>query len=184
MPRSGTGSLAKLINSCKNSHVSHETHTHLSYDFDKKKLLEKLEVIFKMSGKYIGDVGHYYLNYLDYFIRYKDAKVVCMKRDKFKVIQSMKKTPGWNVYKDTTRKDKFPFPQIDKSFEIAAGIHHSIYYKKIRKLKNRFPSKILILHVDELNHREGVHKLFNFLKIDKEDRVYNVGIREHKELGL
>lgn len=183
MPRSGTGSLAKLINDCKNATIGHETQTHLSFEFNKEKLKEKLWVIDKMKGKYVGDVGHYYLNYLDYLIRFKKVKVVCIQREKGKVIESMK-TLGWNVYQDSTRDKLFPFPQINKKFEIAASIHYDLYNRKIRQLKRKFPYNILIIKTEDLNNREGVHKIFNFLKIDREDRNYQIGIREHKNLGL
>lgn len=185
LPRTGTGSLAKLLNGCKNFQVGHETLIHLPYEFNRDKLYEKLEIIHRFKGSYIGDIGHYYLNYLDYLIKFKHAKIICMKRDKHKVIKSMKETMKWNPYSQRNIEGSEAFPHIPKSsFELSASIHFDIYYKEIHRLKRKYPSRILIFHVKGLNDREGIHRLFNFLKIPKEDRTYNVGIREHKNLGL
>ncbi len=185
MPRTGTGSLQKLLNGCKGFQIEHEALIHLPFKFDRNKLYEKLEIIHKLTGNYVGDIGHYYLNYLDYLIKFKHARIICMKREKNKVIKSMKATMDWSPYRQRSVEGSEAFPHIPKSsFALSASIHYEMYYHEIHRLKRKYPSRIMIFHVKELNEREGIHRLFNFLKIEKEDRVYNVGIREHKNLGL
>ena len=183
MPRSGTGSLAKLLNNCKNVRIEHELQIHLPFKFNRIKLRKKIGYIKDLDGEIIGDVAHYYLNYVEELIRYYEAKVLVMRREKAKVMKSIKSL-GWNPYiqKKIPGSDAFPF--YAKNVDTAAGFHWQEYYEQVEKLKNRFPSKILVVDIEWLNSKEGIKKIFDFCEIPEEDRKYKVGIRRHKHFGL
>lgn len=183
MPRSGTGSLAKLLNNCKNVRMAHELNMHLPFKFNRIKLREKLKLIEELKGNIIGDVAHYYLNYIEELIRYHQAKVIIMKRDKRKVMQSIKSL-GWNPYiqKNVPGSEAFPF--YAKNVDTAAGFHWQEYYEQAEKWKNRFPGKVLIVNIGDLNSKEGIKKIFDFCEIPEEDRKYKTKIKVHKHFGL
>lgn len=183
MPRSGTGSLAKLLNNCKNVRVEHELQIHLPFEFNRIKLREKLKLIEKLNGNIIGDVAHYYLNYIEELIRYHKAKILVMKRDKRKVMQSIKSF-GWNPYIQKKVPGSEAFPFYAKNVDTAAGFHWQMYYEQVERLRNRFPNKILVVDIEWLNSEEGIKKIFDFCEIPEEDRKYKVGIRRHKHFGL
>ncbi len=183
MPRSGTGSLSKLLSKCKGVNVTHELHTHLPYIFDRDKFKFKLEQVNKLKGEIIGDVGHYYLNYIEELVRFHDCKIVVMKRDKQKVMKSIKSL-GWNPYIQRKIPGSESFPFHAKNVDTAAGFHWQEYYERVKQLQNRFPKKILLVDIEDLNSKEGITKIFDFCEIPEEKRKYKVGIREHKYFGL
>jgi len=183
MPRSGTGSLAKLLNNCKNVSVKHEFHTHLPFNFNRIRLREKLKHIESLKGDIVGDVAHYYLNYIEELVRYHHAKVIIMKRDKRKVMKSIT-CFGWNPYIQKKVEGSEAFPFYAKNVDTAAGFHWQMYYEEAEKWKNRFPGKVLIIDINELNSKEGIKKIFDFCDIPEEHRKYKIGIREHKHFKL
>lgn len=183
MPRSGTGSLAKLLNKCKNVRVTHELQISLPFKFNRIKLREKIKFIEELKGDIVGDVAHYYLNYIEELIRYHKAKVLIMKRDKRKVMRSIKSL-GWNPYIQKSVPGSEAFPFYAKNVDTAAGFHWQEYYEQAEKWKNRFPGKVLIVDIEDLNSKEGVKKIFDFCEIPEEDRKYKIGIREHKNFKL
>ena len=71
--RCGTVSLAKLLSGCKNTNVSHEfrervdIHYRLSWEFNEREAERRVQNLKSISGNLVGDVAHYYLNYVDYF---------------------------------------------------------------------------------------------------------------------
>jgi len=183
MPRSGTKSISKLLSNCKNVNIPHEFKICLPYEFNRNKLRQKLFHIEKLKGNIIGDVAHYYLNYIEELIKHHNAKIIVMKRDKKKVSKSIKSL-GWNPYIQKKVEGSEAFPFYAKNVDTATEFYWDDYYKKIRELQHRFQNKILVVDIEWLNSKEGITKIFDFCEIPEEDRKYKTKIRENKHFGL
>jgi len=183
MPRTGTKSLSKLLSGCKKVKVAHQLGEPLPFNFDRMKLRKKIELIKAQKGEIVGDVAHYYLNYIEELIKIHKVKVIVMKRDKQKTMKSSKAL-DWNPYIQKNVKGSEAFPYHCKNVDTATGFYFDEYYELIRRLKNRFISKILVIDVESLNTKEGITKIFDFCNIPEKDRKYKIGIRENKHFGL
>ena len=173
MPRSGLGSLAKLLKINKIKMAEPEV---LPYKFDRIKLRRKMKKDFQ------GDVGHYYLNYIEELVRYHSAKIIVLERDKAKVMKSIKAL-GYNPYIQKNIPGSEAFPFFAKNLDTAAGFHHYDYCKKIKTMKHRFGGKVLVLPIDSLNEKEGIKKILDFCDIPEKGRKYKK-IRINKKFKL
>lgn len=158
MPKSGINDLAYLLNIREEEEV-------LPYKIDRVKLRKKLGRI--KENNLEGDIGHYYLNYLEELLKIYNAKVIVLKRNKKEVMRSMKDF-GWNPYSQRTIKGSEAFPYHCKNIDTATGYYYDEYYDKVNKMKTRFPNKVLIL--DPLYF--DIDKIFDFLDIAQKDRKY------------
>lgn len=187
--RCGTVSLSRLLNSQKNSNVSHESKPILTWKFDKEKIESKLNAISDKKGRYIGDVAFYYLPYVRYILKkFPNTKFVCLKRLKNEVIKSyLFKTKGRNHLIDhfgnKWKKDNkwdYAFPKYDlNSKEEAIGVYWEDYYKEVRGLIKKYPKNIEIFDIDELNSNEGVKRILNFCGVDKNDQKVIANLKEN-----
>jgi len=175
--RSGTVSLAKLLNDCKNVNVSHEfrdrgVYHRLSWKFKQNEAKERLDNLRKLEGKLVGDVAHYYLNYLG--------------RDAEETVKSfMKKSRGFNhwmsphtkVFKDGKYRHidwdrTFPKYNDATSKRQAISFYVNHYYIRCMGLIGLYPKRIFLLDIKEINNKKKQKELFDFLEIPEEDRVY------------
>ena len=136
------------------------------------------------------DFGHYYLNYIEELVRYHNAKIIVMKRDKAKVVKSVKAW-GWNPYiqkkhNTTKERDKIAesFPFHAKNVDTATHFYYDDYYKEVKRMKDRFTNKMLMVDIEWLNSKENITKIFDFCEIPEKERKVKVGIRENKKFNL
>ena len=174
--RCGTMSLAKLLNGCKESNIEHERGTVLPWIIDSKKWISVYKEINKLEGKYVGNVSFFYLNYIKKAIEDLGAKVVILKRDKKKVVESfIDRGGGYNHFTQNKNTHKFDicFPKYEGLETRKAYEKYWIEYNKIAKeLQEKYPENIKIFSVDKLNSKKGQDSIFDFCNIEKEDRVY------------
>ena len=167
--RCGTKSLAALLSAQPNTVVAHEYHRsplpwHFSEDAIEKRM-NSLEMI-------NGDVGFYYLNYVDFILKKKpDTRFICLKRRKEEVIASyLKKTDGRNHWVNHDNKIwsadplwDVAYPKFDTSDKASAiGMYYDLYYQIIHTLKDKYPNNLKIFDIERLNSRKGIRSMLIF----------------------
>ena len=189
--RCGTVSLAKLLNDCKNVNVSHEfrergdKHYRLSWDFQEEEAKRRIENLKKLEGNLVGDVAHYYLNYIDYLNNnLENVKFILLYRDASEVVNSFMKKSGnfchWlspehpvfkmNNYKHIDWDRTFPKYDECQTKEIAIRKYYTEYSLLAYVHSINYKDKFFVLNIRELNNKQK--ELFDFLEIPEEDRVY------------
>lgn len=174
--RCGTMSLANLLSSQSGVIVPHEYQAlPLPWDFSQTALERKIE-----SLRYInGDVGFYYLNYVEQIVDiFPQVRFVCLKRNKNEVVESyMKKTRGRNHWmnhdgknwKNDSKWDS-AYPKFNVSGKSSAiAMYYDMYYKKITYLKRKYPNKIRVFEIDCLNNEKGIRDILSFCGFAEEE---------------
>ena len=187
--RCGTESLASLLKKQKLSKITHERyrwwlgweHSESHVDTMLVREIKELDKDFVLYG----DVAFAWLPYIPYIWRLKpEAKVVCLKRKKEDTVKSWLKTPynHWQVHDGT----KYPygywsraFPKFDPSSnrEKAVENYWNMYYERAEVLQFTNPYNFRIFDLNVLNSLEGQKSLLNFVGIEEENHLYQVGIR-------
>ena len=193
--RCGTMSLAKLLNGCKGVNVFHElnakkdTDAILSYKRDEEQLKRKLNLLNSLEGTLVGDVALYYLNHIDWFFeKLSNLKVIYMWRDKEEVVESYirktekgvllnhwwsEKRKAGTSYVIHHRWNK-AYPKFDntKTKREAIAKFWDWCMKKGCELKRKYPDKVLMINVYDLNSKFFQKIIFDFLEIPETNRNY------------
>lgn len=168
--RCGTFSLSELLNRQPDSEVSHEVNF-LPWDYDEKTLLINLNSILNRKSQYVGDVGFYWLNYVEKIISmFPDAKFVCLKRERQPTVDSWYKHSGkanhWSkqiVEDEIVTRTSNHFPKIYKPKKEAIGVFYDIYYWKAEYLQERYPLNFMIFDMAyTLNNQTGMELMLKF----------------------
>jgi len=192
--RCGTMSLSKLLNDCKGINISHEfrnrgdSQYRLKFYFNKQEADRRIKHLKNLKEEFVGDIAHYYLNYIDYFMEnLPNLKLIYLDRDINETVKSfMKKTKKvgnrchWlpinhpdmikNKYTHEPWSRTFPkFPQA-KNKEEAFKIYCKGYFEVVLNLSKKY--SIWYLNVKDLNLKSKQKGLFNWLKIPEKNRVY------------
>lgn len=188
--RVGTKSLAFLLNSCKGVNVSHEfrgrgdRNYRLSWYFDEKEAEERVKNLKKIPGKLVGDIGHYYLNYIPYLhgVFGKDIKFVNLFRDSKEVFESFlrktnkthwlpKEHPNWKSHEPWSRT----FPKYDNAENHLHSLNKYLeeYYCTSYYHNTKYKDSIFILETKDINNINKQIELFDFLEIPESDRAYS-----------
>lgn len=192
--RCGTQSLVSLLSNIKGLEAFHELEPQLSWDFKGKEFIRRIQFltdrINSYGYKYVLDGGAYYLNYVWPLLtqdKLEDIKVICLWRDREKVIKSYlikchAKHNFWGVKipPQTMRADCTLFHEYDNAFpdyshlnkEDAIGLFWDIYYTQSLLLQLNFKDKFKMFHVNKLNSKEGQNEIYDFLGIPKKERKY------------
>jgi hypothetical protein len=182
----GSTSLSILLGDCKNIIVKHERdlkRKRLPYVYDREEIDRAIKR-FKEYGNY-GEVGFYYLPYIPNFIAsFPDIRIICLKRDVDKTVQSYMKNMGdthpW-VYDikgkylpDLRFGHCFPKYGTCEKWTITASFYRfwNDYYHRARAYEKVFPNNFKIFSINALNSRKGQQSIFDFIGIPEEDRVY------------
>jgi hypothetical protein len=180
--RCGTLSLAKLIDGCEDAVCTHERRPLLPWIFKEDLFQERLSHFSNATASLIGDVAYFYLPYLEPFIQIiPDIKIICLERDRQGVINSyMSKAQWWNHWRNNDAADwvdnnlwDVTFPKYDsRDKSKAIGTYWDDYRRKIRIVAKTHPKNIRIFHIDVLNTKRGLKRIFDFLEISEENRRY------------
>lgn len=188
--RCGTCSLARLVNLCKNTTVGHERGRFLTtwYNPDEEKLEKLIEHLNEISSKGItvGEVSLTFLPRLEYICtKISNVKLVHIWRDKEEVVDSFMRShresrldPGnEHVGTDPTPGSWGIFPIIDGYNKRQ---QYEFYWEMYERWAKEFPNAYQ-LNVNSLNSREEMNKLFDFLGIPEENRVWSERTYWNKE---
>ena len=132
------------------------------------------------NGDIVGDIALWNLPYAEEFLKFKNVKVVALKREKAHTIASFEKWFGkWNHfpwadtetqvangYKPNKRYDKcyqkFEFGgKTQLSIKDGAEKHYDSYYSKVERLAKKYPDRVKLLDTYEiLNSNDAKKQLF------------------------
>ena len=185
--RCGTNSLQTLLSKQPNCTCFHEHRPRPNWDNDEVTVTEKIKYLMTLWQKYVGDVGMYYLPYVDFLMdKYPDCKFVCLKRDKEQTVQSfMKKTPERNHWmpnngewkKDPNWDQCFPKYDVERKLE-ALETYWDDYYDRSEKYADKYPRNFKIFKIEDLNNEKQVDRILNFCKFEKKNIVTNLRLNK------
>jgi len=175
--RCGTYSLAKLLDAQAGVKCLHE-YNFCSWEYREEDCLRNLDYLLSQPEDVVGDVGFYYLNYVEHIIKlHPNSKFVALWRPKEEVVRSWNvHSGGMNHWTDSgsdffrgwkeSNNSKY-FPKYDLPKLDAIAQYHDDYYSEVKILIAEYPSHIRMWHMDSvLNEREGRKELFSFLGIE------------------
>ena len=232
--RCGSHTLDYLLNSQKNAMVAHEMNSdQISWDNSQDVILSNLnefektlstghphltithslsnEELLKNYDNYgniklVGDVGFYYLPYIDIILKKnQDVRFVCLRRDEHETVRSyLRKTL---TYRDTSLFGVFKFNRVinrnhwikhnglkwnkdalwDKCYpkyaaktkEEALHYYWQDYYNTIGGLESKYPDNLKIFDIEDLNSQKGQEQILSFIGIPIVDMIFKVGTRKN-----
>jgi len=194
--RSGTGTLAELLDKQKGIYAKHEGQ-YCPWEKDIIAFYQSICDLMKYANeKRIATVAFYWRNYLSEIFRdFNDPKVIVLKRERQKVIDSFGSmyrnknhwsNPEWEGF-DGNNPGITPlnamWPKYDLPKLEAIGAYWDEYYNDglIDYWLDKFPQNIMLMRSEELWKSEDAQRtIFDFLEIEEEDRVYDTSIWKHK----
>ena len=191
--RCGTVSLSDLLNQQENAFFSHELkikiqkevdyNIPLPWQYDKKKFDSDWHSILNYDGKYVGDVSMFWLPYLEKILDNSEGlKVICLQRDKQEVVNSyLKKTEGRNhwIKHDGKQWDSCPWDKSYPNFEAsnkedALKKYWDYYYELVDDLIKKYPDRIKIFQMKDLNNAKQVEDLLVFAGFENKRIISNI----------
>lgn len=191
--RCGTVSLSNLLNKQQNSSFSHELKIRIEKkeDYNQPLPWENDELAFNSAwnsilhynGEYVGDVSMFWLPYLErLFLKSEDLKVICLQREKQGVVKSyMKKTEGRNHWIEHDGKywDICPWDKSYPNFKVkdkeeALNLYWDYYYHLVEELIKKFPDRIKVFQMTDLNNKQKIEKLLSFAGFKDKNIITNI----------
>lgn len=193
--RCGTTSLAKLLNSQENAFVGHELSPILPWEPNFEMLKYRiLQLEHQTHADIIGDVGMYYLPYVESLLRSQinekfDLKFIILQRNQSDTIESYikKLNKRFNPFQahDGTKWERYDwdksFPKYNTSLSIreACSKYWIDYYCKSRSLVEKFPENIRIFKMTDLNKKNKVLEILSFIGIDSAFDIVGIHINKN-----
>ena len=178
--RCGTTSLADLLSYQQDCRVTHE-YSPVPWVFDPKawdwatgRILSRLT---PYERKVTGDVGYYWLPYVEHWIKLRNnTKFICLWRDKKEVMDSMWQfSRGLNVDPHNEWYRMYPYyPNVSKYDAI--GLMWEDYMKISKAWLEKYPDKFMLVHMDKaLNDEYSQRKMLKFVGF--KNPVIRLGIK-------
>ncbi|NIS17408.1 MAG: hypothetical protein GWN14_27985 [candidate division Zixibacteria bacterium] len=170
--RCGTKSLATFL-SMQPQPACHVTHEGLPMSWYPAvaNMRDTMTMLESYPGHFVGDVGFYWINHLDYlFEKYPEAKVINIYRDDDETINSfcsrvrLKKLNGKNY----NRGGWYDYPfdsDSDTDQDIVRTIYRYRYLEKIVAMK--YPGKIFCLRLDLFNNMAHMARLLEWIGFER-----------------
>lgn len=180
--RSGSWSLTKFLGKQRDAHVTHEA-SFLPWKPYWGGAVDQINSILRREESLVGDVGFYYLNYVDYILQMvPTAKLVCLQRSKPATVDSWMKQSGranhWTELdsihwrkSDLFTNNSFYFPKYDLPKKLALDQYWEDYYKKARKWQRMYPKSFRIFRMEALNTVNEMNNILAFVGVPIVDRV-------------
>ena len=174
--RCGTKSLQHLFDSQPNSNFTHEALP-MPWNRDPPGAQpEMFRRLFLRQEDYIGDVGYYWINYVEDMLSVEpDAKFICLERDRQEVIESMWDfTSGLNTH--PTDDWFMMYPRYDTDPKSAVGLMWDDYRHLATQLATKHQDSFKIFGIESLNSTDGVNSILDFAGFPEDCEVL-VGIK-------
>ncbi len=186
--RSGSKSLARLLNAQPDTEITHELGYPkagpLPWDAHDADIHSILNRLFERPGVRIGDVSSSWLPHLQTVFSYSEARVrvVALQRPRAEVVESFLRKTGtknhWRVH-DVSSWHPDPiwdpvFPNLNQSLskEEAIGAYWDEYHECLAKLQSERPDAIRIWPMElALGSSEGRNEILEFVGIPPPNRV-------------
>lgn len=180
-------SLAAILDAQFKCNISHEMYWRLPWTPIQLYLDMIVRcVLTQYPGNIVGDVGFYYLNYVEMFLEWLGStKFVCLKRDRDEVIDSnvrCGKSLGANHFTSTKSKYWDPtidlgrvesrmyrasFPKFDAPRAEAIGMYWDEYYRRAEIWQDKYPDNFRIFDMKEtLNTLDGQQEMLKFCGLE------------------
>jgi hypothetical protein len=171
--RCGTHSLQMLLNSQQDTSITHEMFDSpsLKWSFDEFLYTKNLDLMKNRSNHFIGDVGFYWLPYVEELIGHYGAKFIVLQRDRESTVKSyLKKTKGrnhWQTHNNNEyRKDKWDicYPKFEcSSKKEAIGLYWDLYYDTVHSLMTLYPENFKLYSMQDLNNEGAMIEMLEWL---------------------
>lgn len=175
--RSGTKSLAVLLDSQANTLVLHETNPDApGFPKDMKLFNKRFDIIEQYEEQYIGDVSFYNIYYISELVeKFKDynLKFIVIKRPRNNVINSYKRHAGNNDWWGKKSSDKYWtrfYPEYEGTLSEKIGKYWDWYYSEVDKLSESLDN-MKIFNINDLNTIEGVNNILDFVGYSEKRNV-------------
>ncbi len=184
--RSGTDSLARLLDSQPGFTVSHEITGGPAWQFNHGYLEILLSRLHTKETPVVGDVAYHLLPYVEALLeRLHDARFVCLKRDKEKTVASFRDkltdrgTP-WHmgIWKGDCWEGAYITPEVE-NFEELISIYWENYYAHAQMLQAKYPDRFRIWPLEALNAEDSQREILQFVGVPDDEMVLQVGIRSN-----
>ena len=182
--RSGSYSLAYLLDAQEGADVTHEYHF-CPWEYDDFSMKITVQTMLARKAEIVGDVALYLLPYVEKILeRYPDTKFVCLKRDKPGVVGSWLKHSGkvnfWTEKEsefwaegDLDRTISYIFPKYNLPKKEALEQYWDDYYSQCEALQKKYPDNVKMWDMEHiLNDKEGQAEVLEFVGIDPKKRIY------------
>jgi hypothetical protein len=169
--RCGTKSLAEFLNKQPGLNVTHEGVA-LGWYPAVADIDTHINHFFKRNGDIIGDVGFYWVNYLDLILhRHSDVKVINLIRDDEEVVNSF-----WNYMQygnESIGWYGFPFDSVEKTID-SIRIMVKRYRFLEAELRKIYPFSIYQLNTYSLNDKREMARLLDWLGAENDGRIMEI----------
>jgi len=195
--RCGSLSLATLLDAQYVTSISFERYYKLPWVANYDALTHTFRLIRRHIGSFIGDVGFYYLSYVEKIIDVTkgNVKFVCIKRNKQDTVNSQLRAssslgamhvvdehskyfnPDINLNSIENITFRPAFPKYDLPLEDAWAQYHDDYYKKADSFEERYPGIFKVFDMDTaLNTNEGQLEMLKWTKLQSQFVLPNIKI--------
>jgi len=176
--RSGTTSLAHLLDGCDGVHVTHEDMPAIAWHKTERFVQGALSYWEALSeprdATHVGDVAAWHLNYVEDYIReLPDVRVIATWRAEDAVVDSWLRVLNWKGF--LLNDDKLPqrmWPTFDCDPETAVRRYWRIYNYRVEELCDRFPRRVHQVEIDALNSETGQSTIMSMAAIPFEARRF------------
>jgi hypothetical protein len=188
--RSGSTSLASLIQAQPRSYFSHEHPPRLAWTDPGQRLEFHVKRFHLMLSLFeiVGDVSHWWLPHFEIVQKaFPDVKMVVTQRDMAATVSSFLKIKGGNkkgsinnwidhegsYWAANPWDECYPKYQAESLKEVLV-LYWKDYYRRAENLQRRFPNAVKIFPIEFLSTNEGQGKIFEFLEIENGTNSRNV----------
>jgi hypothetical protein len=186
--RCGTQSLSAFLSMQPESQVLHERSSfRIRWQGSENEIDDLLRWCREASSlRLVGDVGFYYLPYVEYILSQEpDARFPCLRRDREATVNSyMRKTRRRNHWVCHCgilyRRNKWDecYPKYDRSSKAEAiGRYWDEYYERAAGLEQVYPANVRVFPTGVLNTEAGQQEVLDFLGIPASLRIVTGPIR-------
>ena len=165
--RCGTASLADLLSCQSETKVTHE-FTPIPWVYEKQYWEWALDRMLTKTPPYdrevIGDVGYYWLPYVDKWVETRpEVKFICLWRNRQEVMDSMwEHSRGLNVNPDDEWYRMYPYYSNADKYE-AIGLMWDDYMEMSRAFRDKYPDKFILMEMNKaLNDEYSQRKMLKF----------------------
>lgn len=177
----------------------HEMEDYLTWGYNVHLVKEKIRVFQNKQNSY-GEIGMFFLPYVITFLaEIPELKVVVLKRKRVKTINTVVRESVYTNPFSLNRHNKdgehpweyspgdwgLSYPKYiytdEKDIKESTTIFYDSYYHQAKELRRLFPNRIRVFNTECLNSQKGRQKIFDFLKLPKENRIWeDVRINTHE----
>ena len=189
--RSGTVSLANLLDSQEDASFSHESTPSLAWSFSREEIDQKVKLLTGRAAAIVGDVASWYLPYVEHLItEHPQSKFICLEREKEAVVASfMKKTQRRNHWMHHDGKVWQNDPTFDRCLPKynthdkadSIGMYWEEYHERLIHLRSAYPDNIRTWEMNQgLNTKQGIREILLFAGIPVESQIVITNIKENQ----